>query len=243
MRLGRTLWLALAAVFVTACAVSDPTPDYRYRLTVEVATPAGVRSGSSVIAVEQTLVRPGMNPAGQAVERRIRGEAVAVDLPGGRTLFALLRSEENSDWAGYIMQWLAPDQPGDSFAEGLDDMLPLEGRGPIAVPRTLEIWRGQPPVSAYPMLVTFGDPADPTSVQPVDPDDLAATFGPGVALRRITVEMTDDAVTRGIEGRLGWMNTYRDRWFDGSSTISEDLTTSDIKAHLTAGDFSTEFAR
>lgn len=206
MRLGRTLWLALAAVFVAAC--DDGAPDHRYRLTVEVATPAGVRSGSSVIAVEQTLGRSAMNPAGQAVQRRIRGEAVAVDLPGGRTLFALLRSEENSDWAGYIMQWLAPDRPGDGFAEALDDMLALEGRGPIAVPRTLEILRGRPPVSAYPMLVTFDDPADPTSVQPVDPDDLAATFGPGVALRRVTVEMTDDAVTSGIEKRLGWLSGY-----------------------------------
>lgn len=44
--------------------------------------------------------------------------------------------------------------------------------------------------SAYPMLVNFGDLADPASVEEVDPDNLAANFGEGVALRRITVEMT-----------------------------------------------------
>lgn len=55
-----------------------------------------------------------------------------------------------------------------------------------------------------PMLVTFGDLSDPTSMAEVDPDNLAATFGAGVSLKRITVQMTDDPVTTGIEKRLGW---------------------------------------
>jgi hypothetical protein len=50
--------------------------------------------------------------------------------------------------------------------------------------------------------VTFGDIKDPTSVARVDPDDLAASFGAGVKLKAITVEITDDAVTTGIEKRL-----------------------------------------
>lgn len=204
MRRLTVLGVLLAGVLLAAC--DDAAPDYCYRLTVEVATPQGLRTGSSVIEVEQTLGRPGMNPAGQAVERRIRGEAVAVDLPGGRTLFALLRSDNNIDWAGYVMPLLAPDQPGDSFAERLDDMLALAGKGPIALPRTFPPVAHLPERSAYPMLVTFRDTGDPTSVQLVDPDDLAATFGPGTRLRRITVEMTHDAVTTGIEERLGWLN-------------------------------------
>ena len=60
--------------------------------------------------------------------------------------------------------------------------------------------------SAYPMLVTFGDLDDPTSVERVDPDELAATFGEGVRLKRITVQVTDDPVTSGIGQRLGWLN-------------------------------------
>ena len=61
--------------------------------------------------------------------------------------------------------------------------------------------------SAYPMLVTFGDLDDPTSVERVDPDDLAATFGEGVSLKRITVQVTDDPVTSGIGQRLGWLES------------------------------------
>lgn len=55
------------------------------------------------------------------------------------------------------------------------------------------------------MLVTFEGIGDPTSVKQVEPGNLAANFGPGVRLKAITVEMTDDPVTSGIEKRLGWL--------------------------------------
>ena len=43
----------------------------------------------------------------------------------------------------------------------------------------------------------------------VDPDDLAATFGEGVTLERVTVQKTSDPVTSGFEERLGWLpSTY-----------------------------------
>ena len=93
------------------------------------------------------------------------------------------------------------------------------------------------------MLVTFGDLSDPTSVAEVDPDDLAATFGEGVRLKRITVQLTDDPVTTGIEKRLAWLDNHRTQHLDGTSTVSEDMTTDDLTARLTAGSFSTEFAR
>jgi hypothetical protein len=67
----------------------------------------------------------------------------------------------------------------------------------------------------YPLLVTFGDINDPKSVQRVDPANLAASFGPGIRLKRITVEVTDDDVTSGIEKRLRWFGGYKDRQLDG----------------------------
>jgi hypothetical protein len=42
----------------------------------------------------------------------------------------------------------------------------------------------QPEVQ-YPLLVTFGDIADPKSVALVDPTNLAASFGPGVRLTSV----------------------------------------------------------
>jgi hypothetical protein len=59
--------------------------------------------------------------------------------------------------------------------------------------------------TGYPMLVRFKDIRDPKSVEKVDPNDIAKSIGPGVTLRRITLQITDDPVTTGIEKRLGWL--------------------------------------
>ena len=74
------------------------------------------------------------------------------------------------------------------------------------------------------MLVTFGDLDDPTSVAEVDPDDLAASFGEGYALKRITVQITDDPVTTGIEQRLGWLRGHTSGMLDGraNSTLKAE---------------------
>ncbi|MGB7420134.1 MAG: hypothetical protein WA918_13230 [Erythrobacter sp.] len=190
---------------LTACG-DDATPDYRYRLTVEVETPEGLRTGSSVIEVEQTLggAASAGGLAGQQIYYRTRGEAVAVDLPGGETLFALLRSDNDVEWSARVMQMLAPRTEGEAFEEVFDNVLMIEGE--VEVPRTWPANVVLPERSAYPMLVSFADLDDPTSVELVDPDDLEATFGEGYALERITVQLTDEPVTTGIEERLGWLD-------------------------------------
>ncbi|MEO5707982.1 MAG: hypothetical protein ABIT10_02645 [Alteraurantiacibacter sp.] len=226
--------VALAVLTLPGCAEADDgPPDYRYRLTVEVDTPEGVRTGSSVIAVEQRLVGPGSNPAGTGVERHIQGEAVAVDLPGGRTLFALLRSEEDVDWASRVFVLLAPRISGETFAEELDNVLLVQGEN--VLPRTWPPVGHLPERPAYPMLVTFADLSDPTSVARVDPDDLAASFGEGVTLRRITMQLTSDPVTTGIEQRLVWLANQRGSLIPiprgtpiGDMPIGSDITEGDF---------------
>ena len=194
--------IAVFALVLGLAGCADSAPDYRYRLTVEVDTPQGLRSGSSVIEVEQSMGRTAMSGFGKRIDRRVRGEAVAVDLPGGRTLFALLRSETDTDWAAQVMQRLAPDTEGEPWDERFDNVLSIEGE--VEVPRSFSPQRPDEG-SAYPMLVTFGDLSDPTSVERVDPDGLAASFGEGYALKRITVQLTDDPVTTGIEEQLAWL--------------------------------------
>ncbi|WP_417415418.1 hypothetical protein [Hoeflea sp.] len=68
----------------------------------------------------------------------------------------------------------------------------------------------------YPLLVTFADINDPASVALVDPDDLAASFGPGYALSSITLAITDEPVTKGrVEAVLGWLEAYENKQLDG----------------------------
>src|SRR3546814_12072052 len=63
-------------------------------LTVEVETPTGVRSGSSVI--ETTITKGPRTGQGSGLTATMKGEAVAVDLGSGQTLFALLNGDRQA---------------------------------------------------------------------------------------------------------------------------------------------------
>lgn len=91
---------------------------------------------------------------------------------------------------------------------------------------------------AYPMLVTFADEADPRSVTLVDPDDLAASFGEGVSLKRLTAELTDDEVTMGIEKRLIWLPNYYNKQLSGDRFQMLKNKDKGVSAFISASVFS-----
>jgi hypothetical protein len=224
---------------VTGCSTKPALPDYRYRLTVEVETPQGLRTGSSVIQIASHIssslsLRPG------DVTTQVTGEAVAVDLPGGKVLFALLTRPGSAEGAeNYAFDALigTPWSGADEYVRDVNAL--IERRDVGVLPRFKLppwLWAARPgegkapPVEvidkahyprtpAYPLLVTFGDLRDPKSVVAIDPDHLDQQFGPGIKLRRITVQMTDDAVTTGIEKRLGWLSALYNGGMLGSGTF------------------------
>ena len=174
--------MALAFLLV-ACGGESET--YRYRMTVYVDTPAGQRSGSSVIEVVSTPAAP----MGSSQED-VRGEAVAVDLPGG-TLFALLSDRTHESAAAYYVgRAYAAVLPYGSDSRTHLDILRRQTE-PAALPR-----------DELPPLIRFRNPADSRTVEALDPSNLAAGFGPGVRLNRVEVQMTNDPVTSTIESRL-----------------------------------------
>ena len=199
-------------LLLTACLKPDAYPPFRYRLTVEVETADGLRSGSVVREVDYNASVD--SPATCAIcsthSAYTRGEAVAVDLPGGRTLYALMDSGvSNLPFALYSVLpprdrrargWIRPSTP--AFNAMWRRM--MADRSVHVLPRSFGNWDGGG-VGDWPMMVTFANPADPVSVTKVDPDNLAASFGPGTRLHRITFQMTSDPVTSGIDARLPWL--------------------------------------
>lgn len=97
--------------------------------------------------------------------------------------------------------------------------------------------KGEPMIltpDRYPLLVTFADIADPASVKRVDPYDLAASFGPGYALKSVTLEVTDEAATQGrMEQVLGWLGEHPE------PSVIPDVKPTDFsfEAKLRHGDF------
>ena len=175
------------------CGVFGSTYRYRYKMTVKVVTPEGLRTGSAVH--EQIVSKSNVDLGELSGKRgmRTRGEAVAVDLPGGQTLFALIPDSEVAQAA------LDPEWHND----WVESARRISGRetpqGPLAImvgKQTIQF------AKLSPMLVRFRDIADSKSVEQVDPGDLANSFGPGYRLASLTVQVTDEPVTTGIEKRL-----------------------------------------
>lgn len=236
---------AMGTAILLGCGVSGyRLPDYRYRLTVEVETPEGLKTGSSVIEVKTTVAGRNSIPTPGAVNHRVRGQAIAVDLGTRGVLFALLRSDDNSDWASNVMYRMVPKIPRVHDANGRFDSdrdfeaqfaAMLRHRDAIDLPVTFPDQGHLKNQPARPLLVRFRNIADPATVEKVKQDDLAASFGSGVELKRITVQLTDDPVTTGIEKKLGWLPSQRGSLVPvprgtpiGEMPIGSDLTEGDF---------------
>jgi hypothetical protein len=139
---------------------------------------------------------------------KVVGEAVVVDLGTRGLLFSTFESEwslsrggggYNADLAAFPQEkfrgkYSADASANSKYAAYLDDLNRLKPKAEL-------------PLKYLPVLVRFRNPNDPTSVELVDPSNLAASFGPGVALKGAFVEITNDPVTKGIEARLPWLKS------------------------------------
>lgn len=225
---------ALSAL--TGCDIFFPPATLRYRMTVEVETPQGLRTGSSVI--EATIHSgPGWGDA-SGISYELHGEAVAIDLPNGKTLFALLDAPGGSDPASY-------------HAHLFNEALAMGASSAPPMPRLFKAWEWREerkvarqlkpsfelPQAKLPLFVTFGDIRDPKSVMLVDPNDLAARFGAGTKLRRITVQITDDPVTIQVGKRLRWLGKYPEPRLDAAYKGSFDPGKIGLAQSLSHGDF------
>lgn len=216
------LWFFLGVGLLLLLGCPNGSVSYRYRLTIEVETPAGLKSGSSVIEVASEhdpphllqssgLCGDGMgHRSAVSMRQEVRGEAVAVDLGDGRTIYALLQSPDAFGahafaTRAYEVQRSTRLPRCDLIDERRAVALLREAGGPFEVPNDT-----RHAIARFPTLVRFTDPANPRTVQVLDRRDLARSLGPGYRLRRIVVELTDDPVTSGIERRLPWLATAQD---------------------------------
>ncbi|WP_404333518.1 hypothetical protein AB2M62_10455 [Sphingomonas sp. MMS12-HWE2-04] len=197
-RAARAPWAYLLALLsLTGCQRSV---EVRYRVTVQVTDHGVVRSGSSVWSF---TLRQGMLGSYDA---RLKGDAVIVDLGARGSMFALLagRSREGLP-TSFDDMGLLPERLFGDIGRGRAGLLPhnrnriddLESiRGQVGRSAVLNCSAPTSDAGACPFLVQFADLDDPTSVRPVDPANLAIEFGDGVSLRSISVEITDQPVTR-----------------------------------------------
>ncbi len=214
MKKGCLVALVLFVVLILALGwwmfnVGAPSPrTYGYRLTLYVETPEGEKLGSNVVQVTTRFYTGLQRALNSYSSVSVRGEATVADLGSRGLLFVVFRGDTKrggNNWLPYLemVEFLFPRQKfqgkssSDEYVAYLDELIRRKPKGDL-------------PLKELPMLVRFRDINDPTTVERVDPDSLAASFGPGVALKRATLEITDDPATMmGIEKELPWLAGHR----------------------------------
>lgn len=191
-------WVAAIVVpmlAIVAYLYFQGTHTQRFRLTIEIQTPDGVKSGSSVIETSAWESGDWGPIEARGIRRSFKGRAVYVDLGSGRNLVALLafgpNGQDQSKLFRLVSAALAPGRTVDWKEEYL-----LKGAGVL-------------PSDYTPTLITFADLANPQTASILDRSDLGKAFGPGFSFLQARLETTNEPVSLAIEKVLPWWNSPR----------------------------------
>jgi hypothetical protein len=243
--------LVMAIGFAGACKKEAGADDaltasgsWRYKITVSVETPEGIKSGYAIREMSNSRSKNEINLPQSVHPAKIKGEAVVVDLGARGRLFALLTGYKyGPDHAKTILFDVFPSGSGGDSAAGIRFYRDLKA-GPKAMTP------GQ-----YPVLVMFKDINDPKTVtkvmdierdinQPanvyiynVKADRFEELFGKGVKLKEITMEMTDEPVTWSVDQFLSWLPDYYSQQLDGQKFQTID-SLYPVASSLSSGAFS-----
>jgi hypothetical protein len=218
-----------AATVLGGCGGSS-RHKFRFRMTVEVETPEGLKVGSSVMEMSGASSSLALN--GKTVDVNLIGEAVAVDLPGDQTVFMLVTDAPNGgNIMNRIIKTFDPTYP---MSERLVALI-ADLERPSSIRRTAVFVPAQ--YNTYPQFVRFRNVNDPKSVETVDPDDLEKSFGPGVKLKRVVMTVTDAPVTRTLIKRLPWLVPYPEPSLYDEYSGSMDVRDMPLARRMRNGDF------
>lgn len=205
-----------------------PSGKWRYKMTVTVETPEGMKTGSAVREVSVKAaprISPHMLPT-----VKLRGEALVVDLGERGVLFALLSGYKKGDDYG-------ADIPAIMFSPTQAVMK----NETIHYMSRLKKAHIEVPVEWYPKFVHFKDRNDPKTVELVikmkscspktgvprstvciDKDRFEEIYGEGVRLKSVDIVMTDEEMKLGkVNEYLPWLSALNGGYLHGGRTSRE----------------------
>lgn len=200
-RLPTMLLCAMGLLFLLGACNRPHKYDWKQTVTITVETPSGTKTASADQYISAKLYDRPMFATTTTLEREHRGDPVILDLGAGNVLFAVQSLSfvisQFSDKDG----WRQPYEAATSSP-------PMEPRE-VDVPRL--------PQSIH--FFRFKDLADPSSIERVNPNDLAASFGAGFALTEVVVSAraakiepaigrAPELLTGQIDDVLPWLAEY-----------------------------------
>lgn len=197
--------VACLCSLVAACVGGSSNETLRYKMTVTVETPEGGKIGSAVREVERHTETSIIPEQGGVTYSVTKGEAVVVDLGARGIFFALLEGERE---AKMLFQLLANNDVHKIVLN------------PGQYPRIVRFKNINDPTSAE-IVIEVGRCTDPLtgiidSTMCVTKNRFEEVLGKGVSLKSITVEESNEEITRTIRK---YMPSYKNqetymRWFN-----------------------------
>jgi hypothetical protein len=213
------LWLVgIAALIYGGFVFLLPTTTINYRLTIEAMTPDGPRIGSGVIQVSYSS-DINVNGGGRKGSMEVTGEAIYLDLGGGKNLVVTLQGDgtgrknvSQSETVSLSAKWLPVRIFGIKWAWGDEWSLESQSRAALATGAK------EVPLVQLPMVVSFRNPLDPMSVVLLDPQDISEVLGPGYTLSKATIAITDAQPTEAIVKSLPWIENINGGYLHGGKS-------------------------
>lgn len=220
-----TLFLVVGFA-LTACAFGLTShKTLRYRITVTVETPEGLKTGSAVREAGQYWEKKILPEQGGTFYNVTKGEAVVIDLGKKGFLFGLI---EGQDEAKLIF---------DSFPSSAQKGIALR---PEQYPRFVRFQDLKEPKTVENARDIIKCPSSSKVCEGrigyVALQSMKDKLGDGVQLKTVTIEMTSEPITTGIITLLPWLPDYYSRMLDGRryNTIKAD---NKLANSLTSGHF------
>lgn len=224
----RFLVAASLTPFVGGCGLLFGSWEVRYRLNITLERGGREYAGAGVLQTRWTSNGPFAGFGGGVDHYNVAtwGDAIIVDMGPFGLVFALLRSPGNLN--GQRFNAIRPEYP-------LQRALREQASAGEDVPSfhtaawfdAIKKMRGAHEIreAHWPALVNFRDINDQTTVELVAPES-------GVTIRRVTIEVTSDSVTRGIRRRLPWLRRLRRSDHPNLARVEDGFDREHVATHL-----------
>jgi hypothetical protein len=218
-QIPKWIWVVVVILAVWAMFhIGEPSDSWNVRMTVEIATPEGVKTGSSVWRIHHDN-EPQILPNQSGAYYVDRGEAIEIDLGRRGIVFALLRGADlNVDYSHVIAFTVFPlgeKTPPGTVATLAPQQFPLFVHFKnMDDPRTVETVYGDIlREKAIPSNNLFQKPTEQIRV-----NRMADVFGSGVAITSVSMEVTKDSPKLALQRILPWLSSLHGHL--SGSTIS-----------------------
>lgn len=192
----RAVWIALVLALsaIVAWRLNYPAYTHRMKVFIEIEEGEEVRSGSGVIEVTWQF-QPEV--FGYSV-CSLNGDAIPIQLKNGPVLAVLYQ---------YYGEYQTPPRTDPSRGDFCHIALLAYGLGVQQSPSALRALarksgRVQVPARGIPSFVVFSDPRVPSTARLVFDKGFPSVLGPGVRLRGLSLELTNEPITRGVVDKI-----------------------------------------